>query len=143
MSRWPRFVSFVAVGLGLFTLARSLSHTAFAGSVAVPRAALDLSGPTGLDQLMLMMTIGINEFLVAAALIYGGVFDRRLALVLLALTPVSLVPAGIGMMRWSDGLDGVGVFPGATVTAAYTLLCLGTVAAAFILRRRVSERSAR
>jgi hypothetical protein len=136
MRKEPRFVSVVAVGLGLLTLARSLGHTVFAGTIAVPKAGLELSGPTGLDQLMLMMTIGTSEFVVAGALIFAGIFDRRTALVLLALLPLSLLPAGIGMARWSEGLTGVGVFPGSTVTAVYTLLCLGTVGAALVVRRR-------
>jgi hypothetical protein len=88
--------------------------------------------------MMLMMTIGTSEFVVAGALIYAGTFDRRAAVVLLTLLPLSLVTAGIGMARWSAGLAGVGVFPGSTVTAAYTLLCLGTVALALLGRRRTS-----
>ena len=83
MTRLPRFVSFVAVSLGCFDLIRGLVHTVLAGSTGVELSGVDISGPTGRDQLVFMIAFGSSNFITGAALIYLGLTNRLGALIVM------------------------------------------------------------
>jgi hypothetical protein len=136
MNTFPRFVSFVAVGLGCFDIVRGLVHTVFVGSMGAQIAGLDLAGPTGLDQLTLMVAFGSSNLVTGAALIYLGLTDRLGALILMAVVPLALLLAGLGLQRWGADLMGQAVFPGVENMRIYIGVCLITVAAALVLRLR-------
>jgi hypothetical protein len=142
MNRFPRFVSFVAVGLGCFDIVRGLVHTVFVGNMGAEIAGLDLAGPTGLDQLTLMVAFGSSNLITGAALIYLGLTDRLGALILMTLVPLALLFAGVGLQRWGTDLVGQAVFPGVENMRIYIGVCLITVAAAVVMRWR-ARRSAR
>jgi hypothetical protein len=136
MNTLPRFVSFAAVGLGCFDIVRGLVHTVFVGSMGAQIAGLDLAGPTGLDQLTLMVAFGSSNLITGAALIYLGLTDRRGALILMALVPLALLLAGVGLERWGADLVGQAVFPGVENMRIYIGVCLITVAVALGMRLR-------
>jgi hypothetical protein len=142
MSTFPRFVSFVAVGLGGFDILRGLVHTVFVGNMGAEIAGLELAGPTGLDQLTLMAAFGSSNLITGAALIYLGLTDRRGALLLIALVPPALLLAGVGLERWGADLTGQAVFPGVENMRIYIGACVMTVVAA-LLTRLWAWRSAR
>ena len=91
---YPKFVSVVAFALGVLDLFRGVMHTVFSGYAATGIAALDLSGPTGLDQLVLMNAFGAANVLSGAALIIMSLRDRPGALLFLAIIPVGYLSAG-------------------------------------------------
>jgi hypothetical protein len=134
MKIFPRLVSLVAVGLGCFDILRGLVHTVFVGNMGAEIAGLDLTGPTGLDQLTLMVAFGSSNFITGAALIYLGLTSRRGALILMAVIPVSLLLAGVGLHRWGADLVGQAVFPGVYNMRIYIVVCVFTVTAALITR---------
>jgi hypothetical protein len=134
MNKFPRFVSFVAVGLGCFDIIRGLVHTVFVGNMGAEIAGLYLAGPTGLDQLTLMVAFGSSNFITGAALIYLGLTNRMGALILMAVVPVSLLLAGVGLHRWGADLVGQAVFPGHDNMRIYIGVCVLTVTAALLTR---------
>ena len=127
MTNLPRFVSFVAIALGCFDLVRGVVHTVLAGSVGVEVAGLDLTGPTGRDQLTLMVAFGYSNFITGAALIFLGLTSRLGALIMLALIPLALIIAGASIQYWGGELVGQGEFPGVTNMRIYAAICVLTV----------------
>ena len=67
MQSLPWFVTGVAIVLGSFDLLRGIVHTVLAGSVGIPKSGVDVSGPTGRDQLMFMVAFGYSNLLTGAA----------------------------------------------------------------------------
>jgi len=125
----PSFVSIVAVGLGLFDLLRGIMHTVLVGFAAVDRAGLDLSGPTGLDQVMLMTAFGASNLITGVALIFLAFTNRKGVLVLLATIPLAYLLAGMGMSYWGTELMGQGEFPGLANMKIYLSVCMVTLLA--------------
>lgn len=132
--RIPRLVTIVAVGLGLFDIVRAVAHTIFLGHAASEIAGLDLSGPTGRDQLVLMGAFGASNFITAAALIFVGLTSRAGALLMLAVIPLAYALAGIGTAVWSDGLQGQAAFPGQRNVAVSLAICVASVGATLALQ---------
>ncbi|MEO1079698.1 MAG: hypothetical protein AAFY29_09090 [Pseudomonadota bacterium] len=133
---YPRFVSFVAVGLGCFDIVRGVVHTVLAGSLAVDVSGIDVSGPSGRDLIVLMTAFGHANFITAAALIQAGLTSRMASLILLSVIPLALLIAGVSLHYWGADLQGVGVFPGMNNMRMYMLICTATVATALLLRWR-------
>jgi hypothetical protein len=132
----------VAIALGCFDIIRGLAHTIFVGHAAVELAGLDLTGPTGRDQLMLMCAFGSSNFITGAALIFLGLTNRFGALILLAVIPIALSIAGASIGYWGADLEGQGVFPGMDNMRIYVMICILTVAVALVMRwRKGSSRS--
>lgn len=138
-NEWPRFVAIVAIALGCFDILRGVVHTLLAGSVAVEVSGIDVTGPTGRDQIVLMTAIGHANFITAAALIQAGLTSRAAAMVLLTVIPVALMVAGVSLHHWSEGLEGVGTFPGRRNMGIYMMICTITVASALLVRCRYRQ----
>ncbi len=136
MTPLPRFVSFVAIALGCFDIVRGVVHTVLAGNTGVVIAGLDMAGPTGRDQLILMAAFGYSNFVTGAALILLGLMNRVGALVLLAVIPLALIVAGASIGHWGADLVGQGSFPGTRNMRIYVVVCTVTVVAALALRWR-------
>jgi hypothetical protein len=135
-AEFPRFVSFVAVALGCFDLIRGVVHTVFAGSVAVDVSGIDIGGPTGRDQIVLMTAFGHANFITAAALIQAGLTSRTASVVLLAVIPLALTIAGVSQAYWTVDLEGVGAFPGKQNMRIYFLVCVTSVIVSLIVQWR-------
>lgn len=125
-----RFVSFIAIGLGIFDLIRGVMHTVFAGYAASEIADVDLVGPSGRDLLTLMIAFGASNLITSAALVTSGLTSRKVSLALLTAIPIAYGFAAVGFTMWSDGLIGQGVFPGKANMRVYLMVCTGTVIAA-------------
>lgn len=136
MTSFPRFVSFVAIALGCFDIIRGFAHTVFVGHAAVELAGLDLTGPTGRDQVVLMVAFGASNLITGAALILLGWTHRRGALILLAVIPFAYLMAQVGLRTWGADLVGQGVFPGVHNMQIYLAVCVLTVIAALVARWR-------
>ncbi len=137
--QYPAFVSVVAFALGCLDLLRGVSHTLLSSYAASDVAGLDLTGPTGLDQLVLMNAFGAANFLSGAALIYLSLRDRLGALLFLAVIPIAYLMAAIGLCLNGADLVGQGVFPGRFMMAGYISLCFITVLVALRAMRRQSR----
>ena len=83
----PRFVSVVAVLLGVYDLLRGFMHTILLKYSALHIAGLDLSTATASDQLRLLGAFGIGNYETGIMLILLGLFARPLAFVMLGVTP--------------------------------------------------------
>jgi hypothetical protein len=83
----PKFISIMAVFLGVIDLLRGFMHTVVLPYSATHIACLDLSGPTAPDLLRLLGLFGISNYITGATLILTGLYARPIALVLLGLIP--------------------------------------------------------
>ena len=91
----PKFISIMAVFLGVIDLLRGFMHTVVLPYSATHIACLDLSGPTAPDLLRLLGLFGISNFITGATLILTGLYARPIALVLLGLIPAFY---GLGLL---------------------------------------------
>lgn len=140
-AEFPRLVSFVAVALGCFDLIRGVVHTVLAGSVAVDVSGINIGGPSGGDQIMLMAAFGHANFITGAALIYQGVFNRAGAVFLMCIIPLALAIAGLSVNYWAADLTFQGTFPGRFNMMVYGTVCIITAGITFIYRIRAHGRS--
>ena len=91
----PKFISIMAVLLGVIDLLRGFMHTVVLPYSATHIASLDLSGPTAPDLLRLLGLFGISNYITGATLILTGLYARPIALVLLGLIPAFY---GLGLL---------------------------------------------
>jgi len=91
----PKFISIMAVFLGVIDLLRGFMHTVVLPYSATHIACLDLSGPTATDLLRLLGLFGISNYITGATLILTGLYARPIALVLLGLIPAFY---GLGLL---------------------------------------------
>ena len=91
----PKFISIMAVFLGVIDLLRGFMHTVVLPYSATHIACLDLSGPTAPDLLRLLGLFGISNYIIGATLILTGLYARPIALVLLGLIPAFY---GLGLL---------------------------------------------
>jgi len=91
----PKFISTMAVFLGVIDLLRGFMHTVVLPYSATHIACLDLSGPTAPDLLRLLGLFGISNYITGATLILTGLYARPIALVLLGLIPAFY---GLGLL---------------------------------------------
>ena len=91
----PKFISIMAVFLGVIDLLRGFMHTVVLPYSATLIASLDLSGPTAPDLLRLLGLFGISNYITGATLILTGLYARPIALVLLGLIPAFY---GLGLL---------------------------------------------
>jgi uncharacterized membrane protein YphA (DoxX/SURF4 family) len=91
----PKFISIMAVFLGVIDLLRGFMHTVVLPYSATHIASLDLSGPTAPDLLRLLGLFGISNYITGATLILTGLYARPIALVLLGLIPAFY---GLGLL---------------------------------------------
>ena len=91
----PKFISIMAVLLGVIDLLRGFMHTVVLPYSATQIACLDLSGPTAPDLLRLLGLFGISNYITGATLILTGLYARPIALVLLGLIPAFY---GLGLL---------------------------------------------
>ena len=91
----PKFISIMAVFLGVIDLLRGFMHTIVLPYSATHVACLDLSGPTAPDLLRLLGLFGISNYITGATLILTGLYARPIALVLLGLIPAFY---GLGLL---------------------------------------------
>ena len=91
----PKFISIMAVFLGVIDLLRGFMHTVVLPYSATHIASLDLSGPTAPDLLRLLGLFGISNYITGATIILTGLYARPIALVLLGLIPAFY---GLGLL---------------------------------------------
>ena len=91
----PKFISIMAVFLGVIDLLRGFMHTVVLPYSATHIACLDLTGPAAPDLLRLLGLFGISNYITGATLILTGLYARPIALVLLGLIPAFY---GLGLL---------------------------------------------
>ncbi|MEM1401896.1 MAG: hypothetical protein AAGG55_01075 [Pseudomonadota bacterium] len=109
-------------------------HAPLAGSAAAAVSGIDLSGPTGGDQIILMAAFGHANFITGAALIYLSLKSRGGAVFLMTVIPVALAVAGVSVNYWTKHFPVQGEFPGRYNMMIYLVICIVTVVTAHIYR---------
>ena len=137
----PKFISIMAVFLGVIDLLRGFMHTVVLPYSATHIASLDLSGPTAPDLLRLLGLFGISNYITGATLILTGLYARPVALVLLGLIPAFY---GLGLLSIHAAMN---PYPPSTaqwggrpfMMVNLSLYVLTFLAGIFVLRHRKTK----
>ena len=137
----PKFISIMAVFLGVIDLLRGFMHTVVLPYSATHIASLDLSGPTAPDLLRLLGLFGISNYITGATLILTGLYARPVALVLLGLIPAFY---GLGLLTIHAAMN---PYPPSTaqwggrpfMMVNLSLYVLTFLAGMFVLRHRKTK----
>jgi uncharacterized membrane protein YphA (DoxX/SURF4 family) len=137
----PKFISIMAVFLGVIDLMRGFMHTVVLPYSATHIACLDLSGPTAPDLLRLLGLFGISNYITGATLILTGLYARPIALVLLGLIPAFY---GLGLLSIHAAMN---PYPPSTaqwggrpfMMVNLSLYVLTFLAGIFVLRHRKTK----
>jgi uncharacterized membrane protein YphA (DoxX/SURF4 family) len=137
----PKFISIMAVFLGVIDLLRGFMHTVVLPYSATHIASLDLSGPTAPDLLRLLGLFGISNYITGATLILTGLYARPIALVLLGLIPAFY---GLGLLSIHAAMN---PYPPSTaqwggrpfMMVNLSLYVLTFLAGIFVLRHRKTK----
>ena len=137
----PKFISIMAVLLGVIDLLRGFMHTVVLPYSATHIASLDLSGPTAPDLLRLLGLFGISNYITGATLILTGLYARPIALVLLGLIPAFY---GLGLLSIHAAMN---PYPPSTaqwggrpfMMVNLSLYVLTFLAGIFVLRHRKTK----
>jgi uncharacterized membrane protein YphA (DoxX/SURF4 family) len=137
----PKFISIMAVFLGVIDLLRGFMHTVVLPYSATHIACLDLSGPTATDLLRLLGLFGISNYITGATLILTGLYARPIALVLLGLIPAFY---GLGLLTIHAAMN---PYPPSTaqwggrpfMMVNLSLYVLTFLAGIFVLRHRKTK----
>jgi len=137
----PKFISIMAVFLGVIDLLRGFMHTVVLPYSATHIACLDLSGSTAPDLLRLLGLFGISNYITGATLILTGLYARPIALVLLGLIPAFY---GLGLLTIHAAMN---PYPPSTaqwggrpfMMINLSLYVLTFLAGIFVLRQRKTK----
>ena len=137
----PKFISIMAVFLGVIDLLRGFMHTVVLPYSATHIASLDLSGPTAPDLLRLLGLFGISNYITGATLILTGLYARPIALILLGLIPAFY---GLGLLTIHAAMN---PYPPSTaqwggrpfMIVNLSLYVLTFLAGIFVLRHRKTK----
>ena len=138
-NRIPKFVSVIAITLGVLDLIRGFMHTILLEFAAGNIAGLDLSSSAAVDLLQLMGVFGISNYITGVMLILLGWKARSLALTMLAVIPASYGIGILGIHFNSIAYTSTQAnWGGAPMMMVYMVVCIIT----FIAGSVVSKRSA-
>ena len=137
----PKFISIIAVFLGVIDLLRGFMHTVVLPYSATYIACLDLSGSTAPDLLRLLGLFGISNYITGATLILTGLYARPIALVLLGMIPAFY---GLGLLTIHAAMN---PYPPSTaqwggrpfMMINLSLYVLTFLAGIFVLRQRKTK----
>lgn len=130
----PKFVSIVTILIGCYDLLRGFMHTINLGYASTQIAGLDLSGSTAYDQLQVMATLGMSNFVSGVALILIGLNARKIALIMLGTIPASYA-VGIVSLRYhgADVAPSQANWGGAIPLMVYLAICAITFIAGLVM----------
>lgn len=133
----PKFVSIVAITLGILDLIRGFMHTILLEYAAVNIAGLDLSSSIAVDLLQLMGVFGISNYITGVMLILLGWKARPLALTMLGVIPAAYLVGMIGIQsNASSYAASQGDWGGAPMMMGYMVVCIITFIAGTVVKKR-------
>ncbi len=132
----PTFAIIVLASLGLIDLVRGFLHTFLVLHSAVKIAGLDLAHSGG-DQLLLLGSFGISNFLTGAIYIAVALKAKQLAPTVLAIIPAAYL-LGFIAFRLND-ITPEATFPGRSFMLGYCGVCVLTSVASIIWLRRAKQ----
>lgn len=135
----PKFVSIVLITLGFIDLIRGFMHTVLLEFAALNIAGLDLTTSTATEQLRLLGTFGISNWITGALFILIGFKAKALALYVMGIIPVayglSMIAIAINNASYQETTaDWGGLF----LMIPYLLVCAITFILGFMQMRRSS-----
>ena len=123
----PKFVSIVAIALGVLDLIRGFMHTILLEYAATNIAGLDLSSSVATDLLRLLGTFGISNYITGVMLILLGWKARPLALTMLGVIPAAYLIGMVGInINAASYTTTQANWGGAPMMMVYMVVCIVT-----------------
>ena len=136
----PKFVSMVAIALGVLDLIRGFMHTILLEYAATNIAGLDLSSSVATDLLRLLGTFGISNYITGVMLIFLGWKARPLALNMLGVIPAVYLIGMVGInINSASYATTQAEWGGAPMLMVYMVICIVTFLAGMIMAKRNSH----
>jgi len=133
----PKFVSIVAITLGILDLVRGFMHTILLEYAAANIAGLDLSSSVAIDLLQLMGSFGISNYITGVMLILLGWKARPLALTMLGVIPAAYLIGSVGIKFYTTAYATTqGDWGGLPMMQIYMVVCIVTYVTGTILAKR-------
>ena len=133
----PKFVSIVAITLGVLDLIRGFMHTILLEYAATNIAGLDLSSSVATDLLRLLGTFGISNYITGVMLIFLGWKARPLALNMLGVIPAAYLIGMVGInINSASYATTQAEWGGAPMMQIYMVVCIVTFVTGTILAKR-------
>lgn len=129
----PAFASIVLACLGVIDLVRGVLHTFLVEHSAVKIAGLNLAH-SGQDQLLLLGSFGISNFLTGALFLAVALKARQLVPTVLAIIPLAYLLGFIALRL--NHITPEAAFPGRTFMLGYSSVCVLTFVASVVCMRR-------
>ena len=133
----PKFVSIVAITLGILDLVRGFMHTLLLEYAAGNIAGLDLSSSVAVDLLQLMGGFGISNYITGVMLILLGWKARPLELTMLGVIPAAYLIGTAGIKFNTTAYAATeGAWGGLPMMMVYMIVCIVTFLAGTIMAKR-------
>jgi hypothetical protein len=132
-NRTPVFAWIVLACLGAIDLVRGFLHTFLVEHSAVKIAGMNLEHSAG-DQLMLLGSFGISNFLTGAIYLAVAFKARQLAPTVLAIIPAAYLLGFIALRL--NHISPESAFPGRDFMLGYSSVCVLTYVASVVCMRR-------
>jgi hypothetical protein len=132
----PAFAIIVLASLGFIDLVRGFLHTFLVQHSAVKIAGLNLDHSGG-DQLMLLGSFGISNFLTGAIYLAVALKAKQLVPTVLAIIPAAYLLGFIAFRL--NGITPEAAFPGRTFMLGYCSVCVLTCVVSMIWMRRAKQ----
>jgi len=130
----PKFAWIVMFGLGCMDLIRGIIHTVFLQHAAMNIFVIDMSGGVG-NQMLLLGTFGISNYLTGALFILISLYARHLVPLVLPIIPLAYF-TGSFFINLNLVAEPTGALGGIPMMLVYMIVCWGTFAAIVIIKIR-------
>ena len=120
----PKFVWIVLIVLGCIDLVRGFMHTVVLEYAALNIAGLDLTTSTATEQLRLLGTFGISNWITGVAFILIGLKAKHISIHIIGLIPVAYGLSMIAMrMNMTGYAETTANWGGMSMMVPYLIVC--------------------
>ena len=136
----PKFVWIVLIMLGCIDLFRGFMHTVLLEHAAFNIAGLDLTNAAA-DQLRLLGTFGISNWITGVTFILIGLKAKELSIYIIGLIPVAYILSGVAMSINTASYTGTQAdWGGLMLMIPYISICVITfVAGLIVMNKKVNH----
>lgn len=139
----PKFVWVVLIFLGVIDLARGFMHTVALEYAALNIAGLDLTTSTATEQLRLLGTFGISNWITGVTFILIGLKAKHISIHIMGLIPVAYGLSMIAIrMNTAGYAQTTANWGGMSMMVPYLLVCGITFIGGVIVMRRGNKKQA-
>ncbi|MCA1807734.1 MAG: hypothetical protein LC687_07795 [Actinobacteria bacterium] len=137
----PKFVWVTLVILGCIDLVRGFMHTVLLEYAVVNIAGLDLTTSTAAEQLRLLGTFGISNWITGALFILIGLKAKNLSIYVMGIIPIAYGLSMIAIRTNTSGYaDTTANWGGMSLMVPYLLVCSATFITGVMVMNRNNKK---